>query len=39
MEARLRISRISLGFALMMVIANATFAQKVTTDYNLNKPS
>ena len=30
----MRISRISLGFVLMMVIANATFAQKVTTDYN-----
>jgi hypothetical protein len=31
----MRISRISLGFALMMmVIANAAFAQKVTTDYN-----
>jgi hypothetical protein len=30
----MRISRISLGFALMMIIANVTFAQKVTTDYN-----
>ncbi len=31
----MRILRISLGFALMMmVIANAAFAQKVTTDYN-----
>ena len=31
----MRISRISLGLALMMmVIANAAFAQKVTTDYN-----
>ena len=31
----MRVSRISLGFALMMmVIANAAFAQKVTTDYN-----
>ena len=30
----MRISQISLGFALTMVIANATFAQKVTTDYN-----
>jgi Domain of unknown function (DUF4136) len=30
----MRISRISLGFALMMMIANVTFAQKVTTDYS-----
>ena len=30
----MRISRISLGFALVMMIANMTFAQKVTTDYN-----
>jgi hypothetical protein len=31
----MRVSRISLGFALMMmVIANAAFAQKVTTDYD-----
>jgi hypothetical protein len=30
----MRISRISLGFALMMMVANVTFAQKVTTDYN-----
>ena len=31
----MRISRISLGFALMMmVIANSAFAQKVTADYN-----
>jgi hypothetical protein len=29
----MRISRISLGFALAMVIANSTFAQTVTTDY------
>lgn len=29
----MRISRISLGFALAMVIANVTFAQDVTTDY------
>ena len=29
-----RKSRIALGFALMMAIANAAFAQKVTTDYN-----
>jgi hypothetical protein len=32
----MRISRICLGFALMMVIANAVFAQKVSTDYNKN---
>ena len=30
----MRIARISLGFVLMIVIANAAFAQKVTTDYN-----
>ena len=30
----MRISRISLGFAVMMMVANITFAQKVTTDYN-----
>jgi len=30
----MRISRISLGLALMMMVANITFAQKVTTDYN-----
>ena len=30
----MKVTRISLGFALMMIIANATFAQKVTTDYN-----
>jgi Domain of unknown function (DUF4136) len=30
----LRSSRITLGVALMMVVANAAFAQKVTTDYN-----
>ena len=29
----MRISRISLGFALAMVIANVAFAQDVTTDY------
>jgi len=32
----MRISRIFLGFALMTVMANAAFAQKVTTDYNKN---
>ena len=30
----MRVSRIFLGFALMMIVANATFAQKVSTDYN-----
>jgi hypothetical protein len=30
----MRISRISLGFALTMMLANVTFAQKVTLDYN-----
>ncbi len=30
----LRSSRIIVGVALMMVVANAAFAQKVTTDYN-----
>jgi Domain of unknown function (DUF4136) len=30
----MRVSRIALGFALAMMIANTTFAQKVTTDYN-----
>jgi hypothetical protein len=30
----MRISRISLGLALMMVVANVAFAQKVTTDYD-----
>jgi hypothetical protein len=30
----MRVSRIALGFALAMVIANTTFAQKVTTDFN-----
>ena len=30
----MRISRISLGFALTMMVANVTFAQKVTLDYN-----
>jgi len=29
-----RLSRISLGFALMMITATAAFAQKVSTDYN-----
>jgi len=29
----MQISRITLGFALAMMIANVTFAQKVTTDY------
>ena len=29
----MNISRITLGFALAMMIANVTFAQKVTTDY------
>jgi hypothetical protein len=32
----MRILRIALGFALMMVIANVTFAQKVTVDYDKN---
>jgi hypothetical protein len=30
----MRVSRVCFGFALMMVIANAAFAQKVTTDYS-----
>jgi Domain of unknown function (DUF4136) len=30
----MKVTRVSLGFALMMIIANVTFAQKVTTDYN-----
>ena len=30
----MKMTRISLGVALMMVIANATFAQDVKTDYN-----
>jgi hypothetical protein len=30
----MRISRIAVGLALMMVIANVSFAQKVTTDYD-----
>ena len=30
----MRSSQVSLGVVLMMVIANATFAQKVTTDYD-----
>src|ERR1700754_1576973 len=30
----MRVSRVFFGFALMMVIANAVFAQKVTTDYS-----
>jgi hypothetical protein len=30
----MQISRISLGFALAMMVANITFAQKVTTDFN-----
>jgi hypothetical protein len=32
----MRISRISVGLALMMLAANLTFAQKVTTDYDKN---
>ena len=30
----MRISRISVGLALMMAVANIAFAQKVTTDFN-----
>ena len=30
----MQMSRISVGFALMMVVSNVAFAQKVTTDYN-----
>jgi hypothetical protein len=30
----MRVSRVCFGFALLMLIANATFAQKVTTDYS-----
>jgi hypothetical protein len=30
----MRVSRIALGFALAMMTASATFAQKVTTDYS-----
>jgi hypothetical protein len=30
----MRVSRVCFGFALMMVIASAAFAQKVTTDYS-----
>jgi hypothetical protein len=34
MSRNVRNSRIALGFALMMGMANAALAQKVTTDYN-----
>jgi hypothetical protein len=30
----MRVSRIALGFALAMMVANVTFAQMITTDYN-----